>query len=183
VENQQLEINLSSYNEFKEEVLSKDPVRVDDAIKKGSDIILKVVLVNSATTDKQVISDVFIKNSKKLDQLLEDIKNGVVNSTNFTEKAKEIFGKDFNNNLLLSSVAKPKKDLAPDCLAINFALAINIAIAINVAGYINLALAINVETAANFHFAINVTNEIGKRSLNEAGLKHEKYILSIINNI
>lgn len=175
-------------NEFKKEILSKDFVRVDAAIKKATDITAKTVFLNkiSAGVDKAVASslvkEALISKPGKFDQLIVDIRSGKVNQQTLNTRISEIFGNNFDQ--VLGSASGSKEAVTSlDNACINAALAINVAIVINVVGYINLALAANVETGVNVHFAVNFWNEVTRLKDDNSGLKHEQLISSIVSHI
>lgn len=173
--------------EFKNEILSKDYVRVDAAIKKAADIATQTVFLSklAATVDPslatQMVREALVNNPGKFEQLMSDIRGGKVNKQVLNARANEIFGENFGKQILARSAASDAvTTLSDEC--INAALAINVAIVINVVGYINVALAANIETGVNIHFAVNVVNEVSRTASN-AGLKHEQLISSIVSNI
>ncbi|ASZ14159.1 hypothetical protein KTO58_03200 [Chitinophaga pendula] len=175
-------------NEFKNEILSKDVVRVDAAIKKATDITAKTAFLNkiSAGVDKTVASslvkEALISKPGKFDQLIVDIRSGKVNQQTLNTRISEIFGNNFDQVLGHASGSKDAVT-SLDNACINAALAINVAIVINVVGYINLALAANVETGVNVHFAVNFWNEVTRLKDDHSGLKHEQLIASIVSHI
>ena len=190
--------------EFKTEVTSGDPQRINLALEKTQDIIMRSLAsylglqLNNITSAKEQISKIMARNQNEFQSAIADFQMKKIDEKEFDkrihaslnvdkDKLKSIFPGDQISD---AAIRNANKELCGGCAAFLSFLACNVAVAINVAGYINLALAVNIAVAIDAAVAVNITIEVqfnSSKGINDANrnslLEHESYINSIATNL
>jgi SdpC family antimicrobial peptide len=177
-------------DQFKTEILSKDPVRIEQAMSKAADMVLKSFVLYDFSTQydvnqaKTIIALALNKNQSKFNQFIQDIKSGNLDPDQLDSRAQEIFGKSYSDLKKITSNNKSSA-VGPDCIVINIIVAVNVGVYLNAAAAVNGAVAVNaaafvnVAAAVNFWVAVNHDASTQQRTR----LGNETFIAHIASNL
>lgn len=172
---------------FRKEILSKDPVRVEAALREGAKLLTQAVWLQQSTmgVDQKKIEKLIasVRNHKQqaFDQYITDVRTGKLSREQIVAQGKQLFGEDAG--VLFAGVganAKIDPQYQQTCALINVAVAVNFAIAVNAAAALNLAVHVNAAVTENI-MMFRESDPMDQED--KSRLKSEQFVQSLINHL